>query len=498
MNLDKFPNFEEFKKQFAENSVGVVCSEFLADMETPVSLFAKLYDAYEGRIFLLESVEGGDRWGKYSFIGVGVHKKVEVFAEDVVITGSQGRQKINHEGRPFDVLRRISSEYNLARISRIERMPAGLVGYMNYEMVSFFEKIPNKLGKDESIACFVIPEVIISFDNSKHTSVCAALAFKEEVSDPQKAYQQASEKVFSVRQMLQTPAVSTIAKDHGDFSVKPTCGKEEFMEKVENVKEHIAEGDIIQAVISHPFICDHRVSPLSLYRAQRYINPSPYMFFIDIDDRTLVGSSPETMVRLESDKAFLKPIAGTRKRGASQQEDRKLADELLKDEKERAEHLMLVDLGRNDLGRIAQTGTVQVTDLMIVERYSHVMHLVSNVECNIRQQKDCFDLIQAAFPAGTLSGAPKVRAMEIIGEMEEQPRGPYGGCAGYISFNGDMDMAITIRTAVVEKNKVTVQAGAGIVADSDPESEYIETVNKSMSIQRALTFIEEVMLPGSH
>ena len=255
------------------------------------------------------------------------------------------------------------------------------------------------------------------------------------------------------------------------------------------MKEYIRSGDIIQAVISQPFECGTPPDLLGLYRAQRYINPSPYLFFLHLDDTTLIGSSPETMVRLENRVATLRPIAGTRPRGATEQEDRVLADDLLKDEKERAEHLMLVDLGRNDLGRVAETGTVQVTDLMVVERYSHVMHLVSNICCDIRDDCDAWDLIPAVFPTGTLSGAPKVRAMEIIDEMENEPRGPYGGAVGYISFSGNLDMAITIRTACITEGRLTVRAGAGIVADSDPERERIETVNKAMAIQKALELL---------
>lgn len=262
-----------------------------------------------------------------------------------------------------------------------------------------------------------------------------------------------------------------------------------FRKNVKKVKEYIYQGDIIQSVISQPFVCENPPDLWSLYRAQRYINPSPYLFFLHLDDVALVGSSPETMVRLESGVATLRPIAGTRPRGKTEQSDRALADELLKDEKERAEHLMLVDLGRNDLGRIAEIGSVQVTELMVVERYSHVMHLVSNITSDIRKDLDAWDLIAATFPAGTLSGAPKIRAMEIIEEMEKEPRGPYGGAVGYVSFSGNMDMAITIRTACIENNRLVVRAGAGIVADSDPESERLETVNKAMAIQRAMELI---------
>jgi anthranilate synthase component 1 len=269
----------------------------------------------------------------------------------------------------------------------------------------------------------------------------------------------------------------------------PVIREDDFRSQVKNIISNIYAGEVIQTVLSQPFVCDAHGNNILLYRAQRYINPSPYLFFLHLDDITLVGSSPETMVRLENGVATLRPIAGTRPRGKNEQEDRAMADELLADEKERAEHLMLVDLGRNDLGRVAETGTVQVTDLMVVERYSHVMHLVSNITCDLQSGCDAWDLMAATFPAGTLSGAPKVRAMELISEIEQYPRGPYGGAVGYISFSGNMDLAITIRTACIMDGKLTVNAGAGIVADSDPERERVETVNKAKAIEKALEMI---------
>jgi anthranilate synthase component 1 len=271
----------------------------------------------------------------------------------------------------------------------------------------------------------------------------------------------------------------------------PQLASGTYQDHVRKTKEYIRSGDIIQAVIAQPFVCDAPPDLWALYRAQRYINPSPYLFFMHLDLVTLIGSSPETMVRLENGVATLRPIAGTRRRGETEQEDRSLADELLRDEKERAEHLMLVDLGRNDLGRVAATGTVQVTDLMFVERYSHVMHLVSNICCDLKPEFDAWDLLRATFPAGTLSGAPKIRAMEIIAELEQEPRGPYGGAVGYISFHGNMDLAITIRTACVEDSRLTVRAGAGIVADSDPQKEYMETVSKAKALEKALTLMQQ-------
>jgi anthranilate synthase component 1 len=292
-----------------------------------------------------------------------------------------------------------------------------------------------------------------------------------------------------MQELLARPLSETYTNSTPHCRLESPVAPESFRTQVSRIKEYIAAGDVIQTVLAQPFVCSPAPDPWWLYRAQRYINPSPYMYFLHLDDMVLVGSSPETMVRLENGVATLRPIAGTKPRGKTEQEDRQLADELLQDPKERAEHLMLVDLGRNDLGRVAEVGTVQVTDLMVVERYSHVMHLVSNITCDLKSGCDAWDLLKATFPAGTLSGAPKIRAMEIIAEMEKEPRGPYGGAIGYVSFSGNMDLAITIRTACLKDGRLTVRAGAGIVADSDPERERQETVNKAMAIQRALELL---------
>jgi anthranilate synthase component 1 len=317
--------------------------------------------------------------------------------------------------------------------------------------------------------------------------ICVAIAFTKGSSDVGAAYDDALTRLNAMQQRMAAPVGDAVPEDHdGSLTIAPLLAAETFRARVTTVKAHIQQGDVIQAVISQPFQCQAPGDIISVYRAQRYVNPSPYLYFFHFGETALVGSSPETMVRLENGVATLRPIAGTRPRGGSEQADRALASELLADEKERAEHLMLVDLGRNDLGRVAQTGTVQVTDLMVVERYSHVMHLVSNINCDLEDRYDAWDLLRASFPAGTLSGAPKVRAMEIIDALEKSPRGPYGGAVGYVSFSGNMDLAITIRTACIENGTLTVRAGAGIVADSDPESERMETVNKAMAIQRAL------------
>jgi anthranilate synthase component 1 len=490
MLLKNFPRKKDFLTLSEQYNIIPVCAEILADTETPVSLLQKFYKK-NIPVFLFESVEGGERWGRYSFLGTSAKTHVQVFSHHVEIKTNGTIKKIFHHGDPLNILKDFMAQFSPANLPELPRFWGGLVGYLTYEMVSFFENIPNKLPKTSPIAHFILPDEIIIFDNVKNTLLCVVITFLDEYADKSQAFDHAKTKIKVMLEKIKDviPAI----KDTSQASPCPTpvYDKEDYRENVKKAKEYILKGDIIQAVISQPFTCAAPKELTKLYRAQRYINPSPYLFFMHYNEVALVGSSPEVMVRLENGLATVRPIAGTRPRGKNEQTDRKLANELLSDEKERSEHLMLVDLGRNDLGRIAETGTVQVTDLMIVERYSHVMHLVSNINCELLKGKDAWDLIRATFPAGTLSGAPKVRAMEIIAELEKEPRGPYGGAVGYISFNGNMDLAITIRTAVIEKDTLTIRAGAGIVADSDPETERIETVNKAMAINRALTLLNQ-------
>ncbi|MGM0403898.1 MAG: anthranilate synthase component I family protein [Thermodesulfobacteriota bacterium] len=498
MRLRDFPDKEKFSRLYGRHDVVPVCREILADMETPVSVLKKTYDA-AGPAFLLESVEGGERWGTYSFLSTSARALVRLFTDEIEIDEQGRTTRVSHEGDPLGALRKLMNRYNPAIIAELPRFWGGLVGYFTYETVSFFEAIENQLPHDRPVASFMIPDEMMIFDNIRNTMMLVAVVYKTDGASSGQAYEEGLQRLLDMEEKIRAPLPRTArgAKgplDEGDagksVELSPVFDKAEFLQNVEIAKSHIMAGDIIQAVISQPFTAKMPADPIALYRAQRYVNPSPYMFFMHLDNTLLVGSSPETMVRLENRVASLRPIAGTRPRGKTEQEDRKLADDLLADEKERAEHLMLVDLGRNDLGRVAETGTVQVTDLMVVERYSHVMHLVSNITCDLMEEMDAFDLLAASFPAGTLSGAPKVRAMEIIGQLEKQPRGPYGGAVGYISFHGNMDLAITIRTACVENKEMTVRAGAGIVADSDPEKEYVETVNKAMAIGRALELIK--------
>ncbi len=491
MLLNRFPDKSNYKKLSETHNVIPLCVEILADTETPVSLLKKYYQ--KGPTFLFESVEGGERWGRYSFLGTSARSHIRVFRDVVEIQDNGKLNKIPHNGSPLVILKDLMKKYHPADIPDLPRFWGGLVGYFTYEMVSFFEKIPNKLPADKPLAHFIIPDELLIFDNIKNTLLLCVITFSDNDENigtkADQEYESAQRRITKMLSIMDQHLTEDDKSGSAEYALSTRIEDDTYRSWVKIAKEYIRAGDIIQTVIAQPFVCDPPPDLWTLYRAQRYVNPSPYLYFMHLDNVALVGSSPETMVRLENGVATLRPIAGTRPRGKNEKEDRALADELLKDEKERAEHLMLVDLGRNDLGRIAEIGTVQVTDMMIVERYSHVMHLVSNIICDIKPECDAWDLLSATFPAGTLSGAPKIRAMEIIAELEKEPRGPYGGAVGYISFSGNMDLAITIRTACIENNQLTVRAGAGIVADSDPERERVETVNKAMSIQRALQLV---------
>ncbi|MBU1171466.1 MAG: chorismate-binding protein [Proteobacteria bacterium] len=489
-----YPDKKTFCALAEKHNVLPLCIEILADTETPVSLLKKFYTG-KGPLFLLESVEGGERWGRYSFLGTSARTQIRVFRDYVEITDNGSCEKIDHQGDPLLVLKNFMARFTPVDMTDLPRFWGGMTGYITYEMVSFFEKIPNRLPKDKPLAHFMIPEELIIFDNVNNTMTGVVLCFCDDPKNAASIYDSAIKRI--TRMIEKTGKHVPVASPNPPgcvFKPEPVYEDEHYRNGVIKIKEYIHAGDVIQTVLSQPFVCDAPADLVELYRAQRFINPSPYMYFMHLDETALVGSSPEVMVRLENGLASVRPIAGTRPRGKNEQEDRSMADELLNDEKEKAEHLMLVDLGRNDLGRVAETGTVQVTDLMIVERYSHVMHLVSNVNCHIRPDTDAFDLLKATFPAGTLSGAPKIRAMEIISELEKEPRGTYGGAVGYFSFNGNMDLAITIRTACIEHGKLTVRAGAGIVADSVPETERQETINKAKSIEKALALLQNETL----
>ena len=483
-----YPVFDQFKKFAEQGNLIPVYREILADIDTPVSALMKL--ASKSHVFLLESVEGGEKWGRYTFLGSDPRAIFKVKGEHVVISENGTRRSHRHEGNPLRYLKDLLNTYHPVPVDGLPRFYGGAVGFLGYDMVRYFEKLPARAQDDLNAddAVFLITDTLIVFDNIRHTIKVVSCAATQSTQALKDLYDETIDKIESLITILRTPVETKerYRKVENDAPLGSNMSAEDFEAMVQKAKEYIVAGDVIQVVLSQRFHTENGIDPLDLYRALRYVNPSPYLFFLKFEDMFLIGSSPEVMVRLEEGVAELRPIAGTRRRGRNEQEDRHLAHELLDDPKERAEHVMLVDLGRNDLGRIARIGTVQVNQLMVVERYSHVMHLVTNIQAQLAEGKDCFDVLAAAFPAGTLSGAPKVRAMEIIDELEPTRRGTYGGAVGYFSYTGNMDLCITIRTMLVKDGKVFIQVGAGIVADSDPEKEYQETVNKGEGMMQAI------------
>jgi anthranilate synthase component 1 len=480
------PSFDEFRQLAAKGNTIPVFREQLADMETPVSAMSRF--AEDESVFLLESVEGGERWARYSFIGL--HPSgIFTIENGVPYLHRDGQsQRLPHSGDPLNALRTLLAKTKFVALPSLPRFVSGAAGYMGYEIINTFEKMPAPKTQPETPeTCMMLTDDIIVFDNVRHTLKMIACARTENFASLEEAYADACQRIDAIADRLRQPAPAQMRVAEGtEAHLESNLSREAFGDMVRQAKEYICSGDIIQVVLSQRFRGTLPAPPLTLYRALRLINPSPYTFFLKFGGRVLVGSSPEIMVRLTDGTAELRPIAGTRPRGKSEQEDRQLANELLADEKEKAEHLMLVDLGRNDLGRVAVAGSVQVRDFMTVERYSHVMHLVSHIQATLLPEQDAYDLIRATFPAGTLSGAPKIRAMEIINELEPISRGVYGGAVGYISADGNMDLAITIRTLEIADNQVTLQAGAGIVYDSDPDKEYDETCHKARGMVAAL------------
>ncbi len=479
------PGLKEFLKLSVGCNLIPVCYEVIADTETPVSAFLKLDDGREA--FLLESVDAGERWGRYSFIGV---------EPRAIIRGKNGAVEIIEKGDvrveyqdPFTVLRDYMKRFNPAVPEGVPRFFGGAIGYLSYDMVRYIEELPDRAERDMDIYdfSFMITDTLVVFDNVEHTVKIICNAFIEDGRKPEEVYRDATEKIERLLKRLKEGTVKVSETTAQKMApVSSNFRKEDFLGAVERVREYIRAGDVIQTVISQRFETEKRASSFDIYRALRITNPSPYMFFLRTSQVELAGSSPEILVRVEDGRVTVRPIAGTRRRGRDPQEDRRLEKELLSDPKERAEHVMLVDLGRNDVGRVSEAGTVRVNEFMVVERYSQVMHIVSNVEGRLKQGLDAIDALRACFPAGTLTGAPKIRAMEIIEEIEPHKRGVYGGAVGYMGFQGNMDMCITIRTVLIKDTSVYVQAGAGVVADSVPEREYEETVNKAKAVLKAV------------
>lgn len=507
-----YPDLESFKALSSKGNLIPVYREILADMETPVSAALKLGGSPS---FLLESMIGGEKWARYSFLGSRPSRVLKSWGKKVEIKDDKtGTQRIRVEN-PVEMIKKELAAYKPVDVAGLPRFYGGLVGYIGYDMVRFFEDITDRKKPALRIPdmFLMVTDTVVIFDNLKGKMKVVSNAHINGRS-PDEAYREAEEKIETIIEKLRKSKIRN-RKSHSSSSGRVKIDdlasvdlespenrpslydysssfltKEAFEEAVLRSKDYIMAGDAIQVVLSQRFERGFELEPFNVYRALRVVNPSPYMYYIDTGDAKLVGSSPEILVRLEGKKIILRPIAGTRRRGETEETDKALEEELKRDPKEIAEHIMLVDLGRNDVGRVAETGSVKVTELMAVERYSHVMHLVSNVEGNLKQGLDAFDVLEACFPAGTVTGAPKVRAMEIIEELEPMRRGPYAGAVGYLSYSGNMDTCITIRTLIIKGDKIYVQAGAGIVADSVPDQEYNETVNKAMGMMKAVDMAE--------
>lgn len=489
------PVHDDFVRVMETAGLVPVYRTIIADLDTPLTLLAKVSEG-QSHIFLFESMEGGEKWGRYSFIGFDPLLTFSAKGSTIETTSFGGElagQLAPPEGDdPLEALQVLLEGFRAAENPDLPRFSGGAVGFLGYDMVRFMEDLPRaKEDLDFPDASFMVPRMVLIHDSVKQTVTVVCWVAAVAGLSHGELYARARTKIDSVigqlREAVPRSVLGSSAKGSQlAHNFRSNMGKEAFCEMVERGREYIKAGDIIQVVVSQRFHTKTDIGALDLYRALRHINPSPYLFFLRLGDLIQIGSSPEILVRKEDESIELRPIAGTRKRGETKGEDLRLEEELLADPKERAEHLMLVDLGRNDVGRIAQDGTVEVTDLLVVERYSHVMHIVSGVRGRIAAGKDQFDVMRACFPAGTVSGAPKIRAMEIIDELEYEGRGPYAGAVGYFGFSGNMDFCITIRTFVMQGDDLWVQAGAGVVYDSDPEKEYEETINKSMGLRRAV------------
>lgn len=476
-----------------------VAKQVLADVDTPVSAFLKL--AQGPYSYLFESVHGGEKWGRYSILGLPARKVLKIFDHTVHIEVDGKLIDSFDVEAPLEYVREFKAQFNVADVEGLPQFQGGLVGYFAYDTVRYVEKrLQGKEATDTlhtpDILLMVSDEVVV-FDNLAGTLHFIVLA------DPvvEGSFEKSGQRLTELETRLADTKVS-LSEIHleagqsaetlpeSDF----TSGfkEEDFKAAVERIKRYVLDGDVMQVVISQRLSIDFDAEPINLYRALRNLNPSPYMYYLDLGDTHVVGSSPEILARLEDGKVSVRPIAGTRRRGHTEAEDKALEEELLADPKEIAEHLMLIDLGRNDAGRVSKVGSVNLTGQMDVERYSHVMHIVSNVEGEVRDGLDAIDVLKATLPAGTLSGAPKVRAMEIIDDLEPVKRGIYGGAVGYLSWNGNMDTAIAIRTAVIKDGKLNIQAGAGVVADSIPELEWKETMNKARAMFRAVAMVRSI------
>ncbi len=500
------PTLDEFQKLAAQGNLIPVTRKLLADFETPLSAYRKIRG--QGESFLFESVEGGEHLGRYSFVGCNPRAIIRQYGGRIeVIENGKVVDKfaVPREPQPdcdkcvkdgLEVVELVLKQFRAVPLPGLPRFTGGAVGFIGYEFIHDVEPVVPRPSHDElktPTMYFLIADELLIFDRVAQTITVLVNAVVDEAANAAEAYENAVGEIERLVSLLEQPiehAPATVPTVLPDVPFESNVSKEKFFANVLKAKEYITAGDIIQVVGSQRFSTPVKAAPLDVYRAARSINPSPYMFLLELEGFALVGASPEIHVRCEDHRVEIRPIAGTRRRGATAEEDIALEKELLADPKERAEHVMLVDLARNDIGRVCDFGSVQVKDLMIIERYSHVMHIVSQVEGTLAKDRTPYDLMRATFPAGTLSGAPKIRAMQIISELEQTTRGPYGGCVGYFSFNGNLDCCITIRTALLKDGKAYVQAGGGWVNDSTPEAEYQETVNKSRAMLKAVAMAE--------
>ena len=503
------PSLEDFRRQTQKGNLIPVFREILADMETPVSAFSKIRNS--DYAVLLESVEGGEKWARYSFLSSDPSVVVVAYPQRVDIMRNGVVETREGAADPLEIVRSLLGHFRPVEMPELPRFVGGAVGYLGYDVVRHFERLPCETREEPGFpdAVLVVTDRLIVFDNVTHKLKVIANAFVPDnasADDISSIYRDATRRVDEIIAQLRSPRVESSTAgsarcnsvEEGGYGISDTdysgvrsnFRRDDFEAAVGKVIDYVHAGDVIQVVLAQRFQAGLSADPFDVYRALRTINPSPYMFFLKFGEIAIAGSSPEVLVRLEKGGIEVRPIAGTRKRGRDQEEDDALARDLLADPKERAEHVMLVDLGRNDVGRVAKAGSVEVRELMAIEKYSHVMHIVSSVAGVIRDECDMFDVFRSCFPAGTLSGAPKIRAMEIIEELEPSHRGPYGGAVGFFSFSGNMDMCITIRTIIMRDRMAYIQAGAGLVADSVPAKEYQETVNKARGMVQAVRLAE--------
>ncbi len=492
------PTLDEFQKLATQGNLIPVARRILADLETPLSAYRKIRG--QGESFLFESVEGGEHVGRYSFVGCNPRavirqdgQHIQVIENGRIIESAVVGKDVK-DG--LEIVERIMKKYRAVATPGLPRFTGGAIGFIGYEFIHDVEPVVPRPPQDElqtPVMYFLVADQLLTFDRAQQTITILVNAILDDTESPADAYENATSEIDRLVSLLEQPSEHqpvTLPDEVAPLPFVSNQTKEKFIANVQASKKFITAGDIIQVVGSQRFAAPTTASPVDIYRAVRSVNPSPYMFLLELDGFALVGASPELHVRCEEGKVEIRPIAGTRQRGKNEDEDKALEKELLADPKERAEHVMLVDLARNDIGRVCDFGSVQVKDLMFIERYSHVMHIVSQVEGKLSAGKSNYDLMRATFPAGTVSGAPKIRAMQIISELEQTTRGTYAGCVGYFSFNGNTDTCITIRTALIKDGKAYVQAGGGWVNDSTPEGEYQETVNKSMAMRKAIAMAE--------